>query len=173
MTETIRTNPRVLVGAVSLSRSRTMEEAAKVVSEEVVAANFKLVRNVVVTAEAQFIQQLVSNVSNDNEADAIILVGSTGFGPRDSACEALNGYMERNIEGFAEAYRQLLREDLDMGSRAWMCRASAGVYNRCLVFAMTGRTAAVRRAMQRLIVPALADAVDLATGKLRAFELFH
>src|SRR5580704_15511600 len=97
--------PRVLVGAVMVVKSQTVMELGKVVAEEVQAAGFKLVRSVVVNGEGEFIQQLVSNVSNDNEADAIILVGGTGIGPRDSACEALDGFVERQIEGFAEAYR--------------------------------------------------------------------
>src|SRR5580693_5519195 len=89
MTQAERPVPRVLVGAVMSVRSRTLEDLGKTVAEEVRVANFKLVRNVIVNGEAQFIQQLISNVSNENEADAIILVGGTGFGPQDKTCEAI------------------------------------------------------------------------------------
>ena len=122
-----------------------------------------------VTAEAQFTQQLVSNVSNDNEADAIVLVGSTGFGPRrDAVCEALAGFLERQIEGFPESVPTACAKSRAWGPRAWMLpSATAGVYNRCLVFAMTGRATAVRSAMRHLIMPSLSDAVELATGRTR------
>jgi molybdenum cofactor synthesis domain-containing protein len=166
-----RAIPRVLVGAVMATRSRRTEEMAKIVSEEVRSAGCTLVRSVVVNGAAQFIQQLVSNVSNDNEADAVILVGGTGFGPRDSACEALDGFVERQIEGFAQAYRYLLREEMGLGARSLLVRATAGVYNRCVVFAMTGRAEDVRRAMQVLILPTLSDAVELATGRIRALDI--
>jgi molybdenum cofactor biosynthesis protein B len=173
MSEDKRPPVRVLVGAVMSARSRTLEETAKSVADEVRAASFHLVRSVVVKGEAQFIQQLVSHVSNDNEADAIVLVGGTGFGPHDDTCEAIDRFVERRIEGFGEAYRRLLREELDLGPLALLSRASAGVYNQCLVFAMTGRVADVRRAMQALVVPTLSVAVDLATGRTRAVDVMH
>jgi molybdenum cofactor biosynthesis protein B len=152
-------------------KSRSIEEQSKTVADEVHAANMTLVRSVVVNREAQFIQQLISNVSNDNQADAIVLVGGTGFGPRDATCEAIDAFVERRIEGFGEAFRRMLRDEMELAARAWLFRATAGVYNQCLVFAMTGRTADIRRAMQSLIVPTLSDAVELATGRLRAVQV--
>jgi molybdenum cofactor biosynthesis protein B len=122
----------------------------------------------VVNGEAQFIQQLVSNVSNDNEADAIVLVGGTGFGPRDTTVEAIDSFVERRIEGFGDAFREMLRTEMEFGAHSWLSRATAGVYNQCLVFAMTGRPPDVRAAMKKIIVPTLSDAVELAAGRLRA-----
>jgi molybdopterin adenylyltransferase len=140
-----------------------LDALAKAVSDEVTKAGLLLVRNVVVNGERQYIQQLVSNVSNANEADAIIMVGGVGIGPHDHACEAIDVVVERRIEGFGEAYRQLLRDEL--GAHAFLARATAGVYNQCVVFAMAGREAAVRRAMAELVVPTLSEAVELATGR--------
>jgi molybdenum cofactor biosynthesis protein B len=171
MTESQRPVPRVLVGAVMSVKSRTIEELGKNAAEEVRAAGFTLVRSVVVNGEEEFITQLISNVSNDNEADAIILTGGTGFGPRDAACEAIEKIAERRIEGFAEAYRYLLREHMELGAHAWLARAMAAVYNQCVVFALTGRPQDVRRAIQSLIVPTLSDAVELATGRMRAVQI--
>jgi molybdenum cofactor biosynthesis protein B len=163
--------PRVLVGAVMATRSRTLEELGKLVAEEVRVAGFKLVRNVVVNAESEFIQQLISNVSNDNEADAIILVGGTGIGPKDITCEAVESVIERDIEGFGDEFRHMLRHELNFGSHSWLSRACAGVYNQCLVFAMTGRPADIKRAMLTIIAPTLSDAVELATGRMRHVHL--
>jgi molybdenum cofactor biosynthesis protein B len=171
MSETTRPVPRVLVGAVMATRSRTVEELGKTVAEEVRAANMKLVRNVTVNGEPEFITQLISNVSNDNEADAIILVGGTGFGPKDTSCDAIDAFVERRIEGFGDAFRHMLREEMEFGPHAWLSRATAGVYNQCLVFAMTGRPVDVRRAMQTILVPTLSDAVELATGRLRVVQI--
>jgi molybdenum cofactor biosynthesis protein B len=171
MSETIRPVPRVLVGAVMATRSRTIEELGKAVAEEVRAANMHLVRSVTVNGEPEFIRQLISNVSNDNEADAIILVGGTGFGPKDHTCEAIDGFVERRIEGFGGSFRHMLRQEMEFGAHASLSRATAGVYNQCLVFAMTGRVVDIRKAMQKLLVPTLSDAVELATGRLRAVQI--
>jgi molybdenum cofactor biosynthesis protein B len=156
---------RVLTATVSGPRSRLLEEIATVLREEVTAAGFTLVRHVVVKGEAQFVQQLVSNVSTDNEADAVIIVGGAGFGPRDHLVEALESTFERRIEGFGEAYRRLLRADL--GVHALLSRATAGTFNQCLVFALSGRAGDVRLAMQTLIAPVLPEAVELALGRPR------
>jgi molybdopterin adenylyltransferase len=171
MPEANRPVPRVLVGAVMTVRSRTIEELGKAAAEVIRAGGFTLVRSVIVNGEAQFIQQLISNVSNDNEADAILLTGGTGFGPRDAACEAIDSFVGRRIEGFDQAFRHLLRDHLGHGAHSWLARATAGVYNQCLVFALTGRPADVTAAIQTLIVPTLSDAVELATGRMRAVQI--
>jgi len=163
--------PRVLVAAVMHVKSRTIEAAAKGVEEELRSANFRVVRSVVAKGEPQFIQQLVSNVSNDNEADAILLVGGTGFGPSDRTCEALDSFVEQRIEGFGEGYRRLLVDEFAAGTRALLARATAGVFNQCVIFAMTGTSKNVQRATQALIVPILEEAVAHATGRVRAQDL--
>ncbi|HEX8795591.1 MAG TPA: molybdopterin-binding protein [Polyangiaceae bacterium] len=163
--------PRVLVGAVMAQKSRTIEELARIATEEVRGAGLTLVRNVVVNPDAQIITQLIENISNDNEADVILLLGGAGFGPRDHACDAVNQFVERRIEGFGQAYRRLLVDEMEFGPHAWMVRATAGVFNQCLVFVMTGRPRDVQRAMQKLVVPTIPDAVALATGRMRAVQL--
>ncbi len=161
---------RILVATVTVGRVRALDELAKMVIDEFHPDQASFVRGVVVKGEPEFIQQLVSNVANDNEADAIIMLGGTGFGPRDGTCEALDRFFERRIEGFGEAYRRLLREEFDLGPAALLARATAGVYNQCLVFALTGQPDQVRRAIQQLVVPTLSDAVRLATGDMRVHD---
>jgi molybdenum cofactor biosynthesis protein B len=165
MTESPRPVPRVLVAAVTAGRGRATDEAAKSAAEEVRNANFILVRSVVVRGEPEYIRQLVSHVSNGNEADAIIMLGGAGIGPRDLTCDALDSFFERHVEGFGHAYRQLLRDEFNVGPMALLARASAGIYNRCLVYALPIHLAQMRRAIQTLILPTLSEAVDLATGR--------
>jgi molybdenum cofactor biosynthesis protein B len=143
----------------------TTEDAAKPIIDEVLEAKFSFVRSVTVNGELHFIQQVVSTVSNTNEADAIVMVGGTGIGPRDFTCEAIDAFVERRIEGFGEAYRQLLREEFELGPSAMLARATAGVYNRCLVFGLPRHAARLRRAMQLLVVPTLVEAFQLASGQ--------
>jgi molybdenum cofactor biosynthesis protein B len=168
MTEDKPPVPRVLVAAVMPVKSRSIEVAVKGIEEDLASAKFHLVRSVVAKGGAQSIQQLVSNVSNDNEADAIVLTGGTGFGPSDRTCEALDSFVERRIEGFGEAVRRLLADEFAAGPSVLLARATAGVFNQCVVFALTGQLEHVRRVTQALVVPVLVDAVALATGRVRA-----
>jgi molybdenum cofactor biosynthesis protein B len=166
MSEHERTTPRVLVATVTTYKSRTMEDIAKTITEDVRAA-FALVRSVMVKGEPEYIRQLVSGVATANEADAVVIVGGTGFGPFDHTCEAIDGLVERRIEGFGEAFRQLLREEFGVGQLALLARATAGVYSQCVVYALSGQPTQVRRGVEALVVPTLPDAVELATGRMR------
>lgn len=166
MSEQERPTPRVLVATVTAYRSRTLEELAKAVTDDIRAV-FLLVRSVIVKGEPQYIQQLISNVATGNEADAIVMIGGTGFGPLDYTCDAIDRFVERRIEGFGEAYRHLLRQEFEAGPSALLARATAGVYSQCVVFALSGQPAQVRRAVESLVMPVLPDAVELATGRMR------
>jgi molybdenum cofactor biosynthesis protein B len=167
MTEPERPTPRVLVATVTTYKSRTLEDLAKAVTEDVRAA-FSLVRSVMVKGEPEYIRQLVGSVATANEADAMVVVGGAGFGPFDSTCEAIDGLVDRRIEGFGEAFRQLLRDEFAVGPLALLARATAGVYSQCVVYALSGQPTQVRRAVETLIVPTLPDAIELATGRMRA-----
>jgi molybdenum cofactor biosynthesis protein B len=145
-------------------RLRSAEEAlAKSVGEEIVRAGFSLERHVVVRGDAVHLRELVQLLSNENQADVVILLGGTGFGPHDTVCEGLEPFFERRIEGFAEAYRRMLRSD--HGVHSMLARATAGVFNQCVVFALTGRAEDVRMAVQVLIAPTAIAASDLAYGR--------
>ena len=168
MSEPQRAAPRVLVATVMPVHNRSMEELAVGVVEEIRAAGLTFVRSVVVKGEPQYIQQLVSNVSTDNEADAIVLVGGVGIGPRDHTCEALEHVYERRIEGFGEAWRRLLAQEFEGGPKVVLSRGTAGVYNQCVIFALGGPLAVVRKAIRELIAPVVAEAVELANGRGRS-----
>jgi molybdopterin adenylyltransferase len=164
--EAVRPTPRVLVATVSAYRSRTLDDLAKAITDDV-RATFALVRSVTVKAEEQYIRQLVSSVATANEADAVVIIGGTGFGPFDSTCEAIDGLVERRIEGFGEEYRRLLRDEFAQGPLALLARATAGAYSQCVVYALSGQPTHVRRAFETLIAPTLPDAIELATGRMR------
>jgi molybdenum cofactor biosynthesis protein B len=165
MSETSRaSNIRVVTASVPpMNRSsRTLEEVTAVIQQEIREAGFLHVRHAVVKNEAHNIQQLVSNVSTDNEAEVVVFVGSIGFGPHDQVIEALDEVFERRIEGFGEAYRRLLRAEV--GVHAALARATAGVFNECVVFALSGRAPEMKLAVQTLLAPIIPDAVVFATA---------
>ncbi|HEX6960431.1 MAG TPA: molybdopterin-binding protein, partial [Lacipirellula sp.] len=66
----------------------------------------------------------------------------------------------RELPGFGELFRMLSFEEI--GAAAMLSRATAGMIDRTAVFLMPGSTAAVRLAMQRLIIPELGHLAKLA-----------
>jgi len=90
----------------------------------------------------------------DERCDGVLVNGGTGIAPRDSTYEAIAGLLDRRLDGFGELFRFLSWEEI--GSRAMLSRAVGGVASGTMVFSMPGATAAVRLAMERLILPQLA-----------------
>jgi len=157
---------RCLVATVSPGRASVGDDIGAIVVDELRAAHLEIVRSVMVNREKEYIIQLVRNVATANEADAIVLVGGAGLGPRDYACEAVDEMADRHIEGFGEEYRRLLRDD-DDGSvaTAVLTRAAAATYNGCVVVALPRQTVPMmRRAVQKLLVPILPRAARIAAG---------
>ncbi len=86
-------------------------------------------------------------------ADVILTSGGTGISQRDSTFEAIASMLEKTLPGFGEIFRNLSFEDI--GPAAMLSRATAGVYRDTVIFSMPGSTAAVKLAMDRLILPEL------------------
>lgn len=160
--------PRVIVATVNVGRGSVPEDVPELAAEELQAAGLRFMRGVTVNREKQFIQQLISSIGDGNEADALVLIGGVGIGPRDYTCEAVDTLADQRIEGFGEAYRQLLRTELNAGVGAFLQRATAGVYNKCLVFALPRQPEAVRLALRTLVIPTLADALRMVVGHPKA-----
>jgi len=93
--------------------------------------------------------------------DAILVSGGTGASPRDQTVETLEPLLGKVLPGFGELFRTLSFEEI--GPAAMLSRALAGTADRTAVFILPGSSAAVRLALDRLIVPELAHLV----GQLR------
>ncbi len=166
MADTAKTAPlRVITVTVSDSRKRVNDEAGKSLDEELRTAGFDIVRHVILRDEPEFIREFVRGVANDNEAEAVVLTGGTGINPRDQTFEALEGIFEKRIDGFGETFRRLSFDDPDVGPNGILSRATAGVYNRCVIYSLPGSKRGVLLGVRRLIIPTLRHTVDLAVGR--------
>jgi molybdenum cofactor biosynthesis protein B len=92
---------------------------------------------------------------------AIITTGGTGITSRDSTYEAISGMLHKTLDGFGELFRMISYEQI--GSAAILSRASAGVVGGRIVVSLPGSEAAVRLAMERLILPELGHLVQQAS----------
>ena len=71
--------------------------------------------------------------------------------------------VDQRIEGFGEAFRRLLHEELAIGPRVLLQRATAGVYNKCVVFALPRRPEPLRLALRKLVLPTVTEAVRITS----------
>ena len=77
-----------------------------------------------------------------SEADVLILCGGTGLAPKDLTIEAAEPLFEKTIPGFGEVFRQKSLEEV--GTKAILTRASAGVVGGVPVFCLPGSPSGAR-----------------------------
>ncbi len=154
---------RICTVTVSDTRTRANDDSGRTCGELLEAASHKVVRHVVIKDDPKYIKELVRDMSDANVCDAIVINGGTGITKRDNTHEALEAIFEKRIDGFGEAFRRLSWDDF--GPRAILTRATAGVFNSCVVFSLPGSPNAVRLGVTKLVLPVLAHAIDLAQGR--------
>ena len=104
--------------------------------------------------------RISDGVANDS-VQAIIINGGTGISRRDSTFEAVDGLLEKRLDGFGEVFRFLTYQEI--GSPAIMSRATAGIIKGRILFSTPGSENAVRLAMEKLILPELGHLVKELT----------
>lgn len=115
-------------------------------------ASYHLVKD-----DPAIIRRLVKQGAKDSKVQAIIINGGTGISGRDSTFEAIDGLLEKRLEGFGEVFRYLSYKDI--GSAAIMSRATAGLYKKTIVISIPGSEKAVILAMDQLILNELGHMV--------------
>ena len=107
--------------------------------------------------EPEEIRRLIEAAAADDAVQAIIINGGTGLSRRDSTFEAIDGMLEKRLDGFGELFRYLSYKEI--GSSSMMSRATAGLVCGRIVFSTPGSESAVRLAMEQLILPELGHIV--------------
>ena len=152
----------VVCGVITVSDTRTVDtdKSGQLIKAKLRAAGHRLEAYRLVKDEpdkiAALVQQLVPSV------DVIICNGGTGIAPRDITYDAIAAYLDKEIPGFGEIFRQLSYAEI--GSRAIASRATAGVYQSTLIFLLPGSSNAVTLAMDALILPELQHLVRQMKG---------
>jgi molybdenum cofactor biosynthesis protein B len=156
--------PRVRVAAITVSDTRTAsdDEGGARLRERLEAAGCAVTFREIVRDEPDALRAMIARVCDEDLADAVVTTGGTGVAPRDRTYEAIDALLEKRLDGFGEAFRRLSWDEV--GPRAVLSRAIAGVYRGRVVAALPGSPKAVVLAVDRVLGPILAHAVALARG---------
>src|SRR4029453_17108657 len=111
--------------------------------------------------DADMVRGAIERQLADPGVQAIITTGGTGITSRDSTYEAVTAMLDKRLDGFGELFRMLSYEQI--GPAAMLSRACAGLASGRIVVALPGSEAAVRLAMERLLVPELGHLVREAS----------
>jgi molybdenum cofactor biosynthesis protein B len=117
----------------------------------------------IVKDEPTQIRSLLVEALEHDGVDAVIVNGGTGIAPRDGTYEVVSRLLEKKLDGFGEIFRYL--SYLDIGSAAMMSRAVAGTAAGKILISLPGSSAAVKLAMEKLILPEIRHMVSQLQGK--------
>src|SRR5712692_5590260 len=115
----------------------------------------------IVKDDPDLVRSMIERQLAAPDVHAIITTGGTGITSRDNTYEAVSGLLQKRLDGFGELFRVLSYEHI--GSAAIMSRACAGLAGGRIIVCLPGSEAAVRLAMERLLIPELGHLVQQAT----------
>ena len=151
---------RCFIVTVSDTRTEETDTSGRAITELLTAAGHHVSGRVIVKDEAALVRSTVERQLASGDVDVIISTGGTGIAARDTTFEALDSLLEKKLPGFGELFRMLSYQQI--GSAAMMSRATAGISTRHVVVALPGSEAAVRLAMEKLLLPELGHLVQQA-----------
>ena len=157
------TEVRVAVVTISDTRTLADDEGGARLRERLEAAGFVVSPRLIVRDDPDEVRAVIARICDEDLADAIVTTGGTGIAPRDRTYEAVDELLEKRLDGFGEAFRRLSWDEI--GPRAVLSRAVAGVHRGRLVAALPGSPKGVVLGVDKVLAPILAHAVALLQGK--------
>jgi molybdenum cofactor biosynthesis protein B len=141
---------KVRVAALTISDTRTPQTDTGGAGHEVVERD-------IVKDEAASIRMKLVELLSRSDVDAVITTGGTGISARDTTYEVVDRLLERRLDGFGEIFRMLSYEEI--GPAAFLSRAVAGAVGTKFLVCLPGSQAAVRLAVEKLLVPEISHVV--------------
>ena len=160
-----RRRVRVLTVTVSDTRTEANDEGGARLRRLLADAGYSLVPHRITSDDPARLAAMLEDVHANDLADAIITTGGTGIAPRDLVIEAIGPLLDKRLDGFGEVFRSLSFQEV--GPRAILSRAMAGVFRGRFVAALPGSPRAVALAVTALLIPTLDHAVALLEGNTR------
>ena len=156
--------PTVLMVAVlTVSDTRTFETDASgaLIVELLEAAGHRVEARGIVPDEADLLRTEIDRFRKKADLHAILITGGTGIGPRDRTFETVSELLTTPLPGFGELFRMLSYAEI--GSACILSRAIGGLIEKTVLLIMPGSRAAVRLAMEKIVLPELPHLVREAT----------
>lgn len=141
------------VVTVSDTRTPQTDTGGDLLSQLLSEAGFRVVAREIIPDEPARMRELMARFCDDASIDAVLLTGGTGVSSRDATFETISSLLTRQLPGYGELFRMLSFEQV--GAAAMLSRAVGGLAGHTVVLTMPGSPAAVRLAVERLIVPEL------------------
>jgi len=152
---------RCFIVTVSDTRTEATDTSGRAIADLLTAAGHVVAGRAIVKDDAEMVRGTLERQLAVADVQAIITTGGTGVTARDSTYEVVSSLLQKRLDGFGELFRMLSFQQI--GPAAMMSRACAGIVAGHVVVSLPGSEAAVRLALERLLIPELAHLVQQAT----------
>ena len=152
---------RCYVVTVSDTRTEDTDTSGGAIADLLHGAGHVVVGRAIVKDDPEQVRSVIERQLANPDVQVIITTGGTGITSRDGTYEAVSSLLHKRLDGFGELFRMLSYEDI--GSPAMMSRACAGLVGGRIVASLPGSEAAVRLAMEKLLLPELGHLVREAS----------
>ena len=144
---------------ITVSDTRTVETdtGGRTAVDLLCGAGHRVLAREIVPDEPEKLRELLVGLRDRRDVDAVLITGGTGLGSRDQTFETISGLLDKPLPGYGELFRMLSFQEI--GAAAMLSRATGGLLGRTVVLTMPGSPAAVRLAIERLILPELGHLV--------------
>ena len=150
---------KVTIAIITVSTTRALVDDASGnwIGEQARKEGHDVVYHQVVTDDAALIAAMVGDVIQNDRPQVILMNGGTGITKKDVTIEAVNPMFTKTLTGFGPLFAKLSFDEI--GSAAFLSRATAGVFEDTVVFCMPGSLNACKLACRELIFPELGHLV--------------
>jgi molybdopterin adenylyltransferase len=144
---------RCAVITVSDTRTPETDTGGQTVVHFLTAAWHEVLAREIIPDDPIRMKPLLQLFEARDDIDAILMTGGTGISSRDQTFETVSALLTKPLPGYGEIFRMLSYQEI--GPAAILSRAVGGLIGGKVLLTMPGSPAAVKLAMEKIIIPQL------------------
>ncbi len=147
--------PSARCAVITVSDTRTLETdtGGQSLIDHLTIAGHSIVAREIIPDDPERMRRLLESLRDRDDLDVILITGGTGITTRDQTYETVTSLLDKPLPGYGEIFRMLSYHDI--GPAAILSRATGGLLGRKVLLTMPGSPAAIRLAMEKIIIPQL------------------
>jgi molybdenum cofactor biosynthesis protein B len=142
---------------VSDTRTEDTDTGGRAIVDLLTRAGHQIAGRTIVKDDAEMLRDCIGRQLANPDVQVIVTTGGTGITSRDCTYEAVSAMLGKRLDGFGELFRMLSYQDI--GAAAMMSRAIAGTAAGRVIVSLPGSEAAVRLAVEKLLLPEIGHLV--------------
>lgn len=146
---------------ISGSRTEQNDESGKLIMQTLKEGGHQVTSYDILRNDADAIRRKLDELLDDDSLQVIITSGGTGASRMDLTIETISPVLDKKLDGFGELFRFLTYQEIGTGSI--LSRAMAGVVRGKVIICLPGSTAAVKLAIEQIILPEIGHLVREAS----------